>query len=67
MSINEKERLLCYSAGILGSMLSARNENESTVHNWMVNRSIRAANKLINTIFDEEKLKEILQHEHVET
>ncbi len=57
---SEKERLLCYSAGILGSMLSARNENESTVHDWMVRRSIKAANKLISLIGDDVRLQEIL-------
>lgn len=60
MNINEKERLLCYSAAILGSRLSNPNHNYSV--DGLINSSIRAANKLIHTIMDDAALDEVLKH-----
>lgn len=59
MTNSEKERLLCYAAGILGSTLANPNHT-SGVTDWLVNRSIGQANHLIDCIFDDVKLKEIL-------
>jgi len=58
-SQSEKERLLCYSCGIIGSTLSNPNHNVG-VTDWLIERSIRQANKLINTIMDDDKLDAIL-------
>jgi len=59
MSINsEKERLLCYSAGILGSTLS--NPNNKYQPKDLIKYSIRAAYQMINTIYDDKLLKEII-------
>lgn len=55
---NEKERLLCYAAGILGAKLS----NPGNIYNveGLIAGCVREANMLINTIYDDEKLTEIL-------
>lgn len=58
MTNSEKERLLCYSAGIIGSTLS--NPGNVYTAEQLTNVSIRAAHKLINTIFNDEQLKEVL-------
>lgn len=60
MTLNEKERLLCYAAGIIGSKLANPNYTGG-VEDWLIRRSIRDANKLIQTIMDEEKLTEVLK------
>ena len=59
MTNSEKERLLCYAGGILGSLLSSPG-NIYPAEN-LIGTSIRAASKLINTIFDEKKLQEVLK------
>lgn len=56
---SNKERLLCYAAGIIGSTLSNPNHTGG-VQDWLIERSIRQANLLIETIYDDAKLKEIL-------
>ena len=51
---NAKERLLCYSAGILGSMLANSTATaEPSVPDYLIERSIKAAKKLIETIYAE--------------
>lgn len=56
-----KERLLCYAGGILGSMLA----NPNCRYNWQHchEQAIRQAQILIDTVYDDEKLKEILANE----
>ncbi len=56
---SERERLLCYAAGIMGSTLS----NPGNIYEpaALIPRSIRAAKMLIDTIYDDAKLKEILK------
>lgn len=56
---NEKERLLCYAAGILGSTLA----NPGNVYppSALIKQSIRAASELIETIYDDKKVQEILK------
>lgn len=49
---NANERRLCYAAAILGSLLANRNRNESEVHDWLIERSIKAADKLINKVYE---------------
>jgi hypothetical protein len=56
---NEKERLLCYSAGIIGSTLANPNHNVG-LPDWLIKRSIQQAAKLIDTIMDDSKLNAIL-------
>jgi hypothetical protein len=60
MKINsEKERLLCYAAGIMGAMLA---HPGNTYHpEGLMPMSIKAAQKLIDTVYDDVKLKEILE------
>lgn len=55
-----KERLLAYSAGILGSTLS--NPNNTYAAKNLIGYSIRTAKELIETIYDDQKLKEIIDH-----
>lgn len=59
MTNSEKERLLCYAAGILGSTLA----NPGNVYGaeQLIGTSIRAANKMIQTIFNDEELKNVLE------
>ena len=59
MTLNEKERLLCYAAGLMGSTLANPNHTHG-MSDWLVKRSIRQAHKLINSVFDDVKLAEIL-------
>lgn len=59
MTTNEKERLLCYSAGIMGSIL-ANPLHDSGLPDWLMKRCIRDANKFIGIIFDDAKLNEVL-------
>jgi hypothetical protein len=61
MTLSEKERLLCYSAGILGSTLA--NPGNVYAPEQLIKSSIRAANKLIQTIMNEDKLTEVLKNE----
>lgn len=59
MKVNsEKERLLCYAAGILGAKLS----NPGNIYNveGLIPSCIYEANMLINSIYDDVKLNEIL-------
>lgn len=49
---NAKERLLCYSAGILGSLLANSTVSaDFTVEEWMIDRSIKAAKLLIEKVY----------------
>lgn len=63
MNVNDRERLLCYAAGILGSTLANPNHT-SGVTDWLIKRSIRQASELIDSIFDDGKLTEILRNEN---
>jgi hypothetical protein len=58
---NEKERLLCYAAGILGSTLA--NPGNIYPPENLIKQSIRAAQKLIDVIYDDAKLSEILKND----
>lgn len=51
---SEKERLLCYSAGIIGSTLSNPSCGYVTgkIPDWMINNAIESAQRLIKTISD---------------
>jgi len=62
MNINEKERLLCYAAGIMGSTLANPNHHDG-VTDWLIRRSIRKAHKLISVVMDETKLNEVLNED----
>lgn len=64
MTQSEKERLLCYTAGILGSTIANPNYGRTEVPEWLIHRSIKAAYKLIYTIMDESKLQEVLKNEN---
>lgn len=60
MKVNsEKERLICYAAGIMGSILA----NPGNIYNpeGLLNRSIKAAQLLIDIVYDDEKLAKILE------
>lgn len=57
---NAKERLLCYAAGLLGARLSNPNHT-GMVTEWNIKFAIIDATRLINSIYDNEKLKEILK------
>jgi hypothetical protein len=59
MTQNEKERTLCYAAGIIGSTIANPNHNVG-VPDWLLKRSIRQAVKLIDMIMDDDKLNAIL-------
>jgi hypothetical protein len=51
---NAKERLLCYSAGILGAWLGNNTITATAeVDDWMIKRAINAAKLLIETIYVE--------------
>lgn len=56
---SEKERLLAYAAGILGSTVANPNHHVG-VPDWLIRRSIRQAALLIDCVFDDVKLKGIL-------
>jgi hypothetical protein len=56
---SEKERLLCYAAGIMQATLS--NPNNVYTPEGLIGYSVKAAQRLIDTIYDEEKLKEALK------
>lgn len=55
---SEKERLLCYSAGILGSTLA--NPNNTYTAEQLMKQSIRAAHKMIELIYNDNELNEVL-------
>lgn len=60
MKVNsEKERLICYAAGIMGSILA----NPGNIYNpsGLIPKCIRAAQLLIDTVYDDVKLAEILK------
>jgi hypothetical protein len=60
MKVNsEKERLICYSAGIMAAIIA--NPGNVYTPQGLVPRCIRAAQKLIDTVYDDEKLAEILK------
>lgn len=63
MTQSEKERLLCYAVGILGSKLANPYYTGDLCPDWLMRRSIKAANKLISTIMDDEKLQEVLEND----
>ena len=56
---SERERLLCYSAGIMQATLS--NPGNVYTPEGLISYSIKAAHKLIETIFDDQKLEEALK------
>ncbi len=59
---SEKERLLCYASGLIGSYLA--NPHTPTgllVEDWMIKRAIKYAHNMITTIYDDAKLAEILK------
>jgi len=55
---SDRERLIAYASGIIGSTLS--NPNNTYTAEQLMKSAIRSANKLIETIYDDTKLKEIL-------
>lgn len=60
MKVNsERERILCYAAGIMQATLS--NPNNHFTAEGLVKYSIKAASKLIETIYDDQKLEEALK------
>lgn len=60
MSFNsEKERLLCYAAGILQAQLS--NSTNTSTPRALIKSSIRTAQELIETVYDDKKLAEYLE------
>lgn len=60
MSIDsKKERLLCYASGIMGSILA--NPGNIYTPKGLAPRCIRAAQMLIDTIYNDELLTEILK------
>jgi len=62
MKVNsEKERLLCYSAGIFDAMLSNSVTTQFQTTDGLMRQSIRLANEMIHAIYDDEKLAEILK------
>jgi hypothetical protein len=67
MTLSEKERLLCYTAGIIGSTIAnpqyGQLKGGLEVSDWLIARSIKTASKLIDTIMDDEKLKEVLNED----
>lgn len=60
---SERERLLAYSAGIIGSAMSNPHYVAGGPTDWLIKRSIRSAAQLIDMIFDDKKLLEILSEE----
>jgi len=54
----DRERLLAYASGILGSTLS--NPGNIYTAEQLIGTSIRTAQKLIDIIFDDKKLDEVL-------
>jgi len=60
MKVNsERERILCYAAGIMQATLS--NPNNVYTPEGLVGYAIKAASKLIETIYDDDKLEEALK------
>lgn len=60
MKVNsEKERLICYAQGIMGSILA--NPGNIYTPKGLMPRCIRAANELIQTVYNDELLAEILK------
>lgn len=59
---SDRERLIAYAAGIIGSTLS--NGGNVYTAEQLMKPAIRAAHKLIETIYDDEKLKAILSENH---
>lgn len=55
----DKERLLCYSAALLSSKLS--NPNNVYTAEGLMHSCIKEAAQLIDNIFDDSKLTEILK------
>ena len=58
---SDRERLIAYSAGIIGSTLS--NPGNVYTAEQLMKPAIRAAHKLITMVYDDDQLKEILSHE----
>lgn len=65
MTTNDKERLLCYAAGILGSTIANPNHHVG-VPDWLIKRSIRQAAMLIDCVFDDVKLEGILNENAID-
>lgn len=61
MTTSERERLLCYAAGIMGSRLS--NPTNVWPPKSLIKSSIKAAQEMIETVYDDEKLAEIFSNE----
>lgn len=59
---SEKERLLCYAAGILQARLSNPGNNSFSME-ALLPSSIRMAHKMIELIYDDEKLKRELAND----
>lgn len=60
----ERERLLCYAGGIYGSMMSNSTLTNVYSAESLMRRALRDANKLIHIVYDDEKLREILDEPH---
>lgn len=62
MKVNsEKERLICYSAGILQAKLSNSITTQFSSPETLMRSSIKLAQLLIDTIYDDDKLNEVLK------
>lgn len=59
MTTNERERLLCYAAGMIGSILA--NPNNTYSAEQLMPSCIRNANRMIEVIYNDKALKEILE------
>ena len=60
LNYNDKERLLCYASGILGSTLA--NPNNTYTATQLMGPAIRDAYRMISTIMDDDKLKKVLEN-----
>lgn len=48
----EEELWVRVSTDLLSALITNRNENESTIHDWMVRRAVEGADKLINAVYE---------------
>lgn len=55
----EKERLICYAHGIMCATLS--NPGNVYTPEGLISYSLKAATKLIETVYDDQKLSEALK------
>lgn len=58
---SEKERLLCYAGGLFGSMMSNPSLTNIYSSESLMWRALKDANRLIEIIYDDVQLTEILK------